>query len=234
MACNRELITNLNFGEKKIYSLDYFSGDYNHTLYLMKSNDDGSGRDKYYLQLYTIINGVPTLQGFIYFYLNEQYNSSHFIGMRVPEEFRNLNIGSLLMSLWIDFCLNYDYNYIGVNHKQNKPFLLYMLKQYSFDVYDLSLYDSRLDVIYIHRAIDLSDTTKYLTFKDKRHEKTFTQTNSFKMDNYKIVTDPFSVYETGKVILPLQNIKRNPVDYYLKDKDDAALRAEKVMSNHRK
>ena len=54
------------------------------------------------------------------------------------------------------------------------------------------------------------------------------------MDNYKIVTDPFSVYETGKVILPLQNIKRNPVDYYLKDKDDAALRAEKVMSNHRK
>ena len=107
-------------------------------------------------------------------------------------------------------------------------------KQYSFDVYDLSLYDSRLDVIYIHRAIDLSDTTKYLTFKDKHHEKTFTQTNSFKMDNYKIVTDPFSVYETGKVILPLQNIKRNPVDYYLKDKDDAALRAEKVMSNHRK
>ena len=32
---------------KTTYSNDYFSGDYNHEIYLMKANDDGSHRPKY-------------------------------------------------------------------------------------------------------------------------------------------------------------------------------------------
>lgn len=234
MALGEGLITKLDFGERKVFSTDYFSGDYNQTLYIKKSVDDGSGRDKYYLQLYTLINGEPVMQGFIYFYLDFKNSACHFIGMRVIEQYRNLNIGSLLVSVWIDFCLNYGIEYIGVNHKQNKPFLLYMLKKYSFDVFDLNLYKTRSDVITICRSVDLKDTTKYLMFKDKRHQKNFIQTNSFKADNYKVIEDLLGCYDLDQVILPLQDIRRNPVDYYLQDKEYAAYESTRVLTSHRK
>ena len=226
MALENGLITKLTPGERNIYSTDYFSGDYNQTLFIKKSVDDGSGKDKYYLQLYSIINGVPTMQGFLYFYLDIKNSACYFIGMKVPEEYRNLNIGSLLVSAWIDFCLNYNIDYIGVNHKQNKPFLLYMLKTYGFDVFDLSQYKTRKDVISICRSVDFDDITKYLMFKDEHHQKNFMQTNSFKMDNYEVLDDMIGCFELDQVILPLQDLKRKPVDYFLQDKEYASYRAQ--------
>ena len=81
---------------KTTYSTDYFSGDYNHEIYLMKANDDGSHRPKYYLRAVTNINGVEVIQGYLYFYIDYDTKTSEFIGIKVHEEFRDLNIGSLL------------------------------------------------------------------------------------------------------------------------------------------
>ena len=229
-----ELISKMQHGEKKLYDDNFFSGDYNQEIYLKKSFDDGSHKDKYYLEVYSKINGIYVMQGYIYFYLNKENRACNFIGMRVVEEYRNLNIGSLLVSSWIDFCLNNNYEFIGVHPKQKKPFILYMLKTYGFEVFDTNMYNTRSDVISICRAIDLDDTYKYLKFNNERHQRNFMQTNIYKSDNYKIVDDVFDVFELDKVIFPLQDITRKPADYYLQDKDYASERAIRTLTKHRK
>lgn len=228
------VIDNLEHGVKKLYDDNFFSGDYNQEMYIMKSVDDGSHKDKYYLEVYSNINGVYTMQGYIYFYLNVKDNSCSFIGMRVVEEYRNLNIGSLLVSAWIDFCLNNGYEFIGVHPKQKKPFLLYMLKTYAFDVFDKNMYKTRNDVISICRGIDIDDNNKYLMFKNERHQRNFMQTNIYKSDNYKIIDDLDEAIEIDKIIFPLQDVTRHPADYYLQDKDYAGYRSSKILTRHRK
>ena len=52
---------NLESGKRNIYSNDYFSGDYNQTIYLKKSIDDGSNKPKFYLSAFTNINGETNL-----------------------------------------------------------------------------------------------------------------------------------------------------------------------------
>ena len=155
-------------------------------MYLKQSADDGSHKDKFYLELYSNIDGKNIMQGYIYFFLDLNTRSCNFIGMQVLEKYRNLNMGSLLISAWINFCLNNGCEYIGVHPKQKKPFLLYLLKTYSFDVEDLSDYKKRSDVITICRSVDLEDTTKYLLFKDERHQRNFMQTNICARNEYKI------------------------------------------------
>ena len=141
----------LDNGIKNIYSQDYFSGDYNHEIYLMKANDDGSHRPKYYLRAVTNINGVEIIQGYLYFYIDYDTKTSEFIGIKVHEKFRDLNISSLLVSLWIDLCLNNGIDFLGSNKRQRKPFLIYLLKTYGFDILDKSLYEKSKDVISICR-----------------------------------------------------------------------------------
>lgn len=48
----------LDFGDKSLYSDSFFSGDFEHKLYLVRSNDDGSGKPKFYIWVTTMINGV--------------------------------------------------------------------------------------------------------------------------------------------------------------------------------
>ena len=69
--------------------------------------------------------------------------------MKTEEQFRNCNMGSLLISAWLDFCLNNGIEYIGVNNRQRKPFILYMLKTYAFDVVSYSewLTDLRNEIL---------------------------------------------------------------------------------------
>ena len=142
---------------KTTYSTDYFSGDYNHEIYLMKANDDGSHRPKYYLRAVTNINGVEVIQGYLYFYIDYDTKTSEFIGIKVHEEFRDLNIGSLLVSLWIDLCLNNGIDFLGSNKKQRKPFLIYLLKTFGFEILDKGLYKNSKDLISIcRRDNDLS------------------------------------------------------------------------------
>ena len=224
----------LDCNEKKLYSDSYYSGDFDQNLYLVKAKDDGSHKDKYYIWATTKINGVEVKQGHLYFYLDHDTKTSSFIGVKVVDEFRNLNIGSLLISSWIDICLNSGYDFLGVHDKQRKPFLLYLLKTYGFDILDKSLYDTRKDVISVCRREDYDDKSKLLLFRDFKHEKAFLGTNIYKSDNYEIIHSLDNVIYLDDVIMPLQGMKKNQVPYWLLDYDKANVKVKSIFNKHKK
>ena len=150
------------------------------------------------------------------------------------EKFRDLNIGSLLVSSWIDICLNSGYDFLGVHEKQRKPFLLYLLKTYGFDVLDQSLYNTRRDVISICRSKDFDDKRKLLLFRDSKHEKAFEGMKLTKTDNYEIIHDIGDFLYLDDVIMPLQSIKRDSVPYYLINYNKAKVKTKSVLDRHKK
>ena len=228
------LLEKMNEGDCYLYSSEYFSGNYNQNLYLKRSRDDGSGKIKLYIIATTNINGNLVQQGYLYFYLDPENKLSDFIGVGVGEEYRNLNIGSLLVASWIDICLNNGYDFLGANKKQRKPFLLYLLKTYGFEIFDKSLYAWRDDVISICRSLDVQDTRKLLIFKYLSHENRFIKTNIYKSDDYGIVHDEKGIVVLDKVILPLQSIKKDLVKYYLLDYSLAEEKTMRVINRHKK
>jgi len=224
----------LNDGDKELFSTDYFSGEYNHELYIKKSKEDGSKYPKFYILVYSKINGELIKQGYLYFYLDYANKASYFIGLKVEPQFRNLNIGSFLIANWIDLCLNNGYDILGTNDKQRKPFLLYLLKTYGFEILDKSLYSFRPDVISICRSSNFTDNRKFLLFRDSNHEDIFTKTNVYKTDNYEIIHNTEGFILLDNIILPLQSRKRNQVHYELLDYELAETKVDTVINKHKK
>ncbi len=225
---------NLDNGDKILYASGYYSGNYEQDLYLKKANNDSSNRAKYYISVYSTIDGQLRQQGYIYFYLDEKTKSSSFIGIKVEEEYRNLNIASFLVASWIDFCLNNSFDFLGVNPKQKKPFLIYLLKTYGFEILDKSLYDIRPDVISICRSLDKNDKRKFLVFREPKHEQRFKETKIFLSDNYVIAPNKDKLIFLDNIIMPLQSRKRNQVDYQLVNQDIAVEKTEEVINRHKK
>lgn len=227
-------LENLETGKRTLYSSGYFSGDYNQELYLKRAVDDGSNKPKFYISVFSNINDNLVQQGYLYFYLDFETKRSHFIGVKVEEEYRDLNIGSFLVASWIDFCLNNGFDFLGVNEKQRKPFLLYLLKTYGFEILDKSLYEVRPDVISICRSLDKNDKRKFLLFRDFKHEKNFIGTNIYKSDNYEIIHSDAGIMHLDDIILPLQDRKRNQVKYELLDLDLAESKTNTIISRHKR
>lgn len=228
------LIESLDEKRKVLYSDSYFSGDYNQEMYLKRAVDDTTNMPKYYLSVWTNINGQLVQQGYLYFYLDFKNKASFFIGVKVEEAYRNLKIGSFLVASWINLCLNNGYDFLGTNKKQRKPFLIYLLKTYGFEILDKTLYATRSEVIDICRSIDPNHKSKLLMFKDKKHENAFIRTNVYKSDNYEIIHSSNGVITLDRVLLPLQNSKRLAVNYELLDSDLAQYKTQNVLSLHRK
>lgn len=222
----------INNGFKLLYSEEYFSGPYNHNIYLIRANDDGSNKPKFYIRATTIINGIEIIQGYLYFYLDFENKTSSFIGVKVLEEFRDLNIGSLLISVWIDLCLNNGIDFLGTNRKQRKPFLIYLLKTYGFEIFDKSLYKTSDDVISICKRDN--DTSKLLLFRNSKLERDFKSTNIFEIDNYQIIKSLEGVNHLDDVIMPLQNSSIKNISYDLNDYNKANEKVIKVLNRHRK
>ena len=225
---------NIPEGDRILYKDNVFSGDYDQQLFVKRAVDDGSNRPKFYISAFSPKDGDLSMQGYMYFYLDQEQKRSDFIGIKVYPEFRDLNIGSFLVASWIDMCLNNGYDFLGVNPKQRKPFLLYLLKTYGFEILDKSLYETRPEVITICRSLDNLDKTKYLSFKDPKHEKVFTGTNSFKEDNYSIIHTMSGYVSLDNVLLPLQNQKRLHADYQMLDRELAEEKAESTINKHTK
>lgn len=225
------ILENMNPKDQIIYDDRAFSGDFDQTLYLKKATGNANQDPMFYIRAFTQINGEPTQQGYIYFHLNSENKSSNFIGVKVEEEFRNLNIASFLVASWIDLCLNNGYDFLGANQKQRKPFLLYLLKRYGFEVLDKSLYETRPDVIAICRDFE-APKKKLLLIKDEKHKKAFSKTNIFKEDNYHIVHDTHGIVVLDNIILPLQGAKKANIHYSLLDEVLATKKTETTLKNH--
>ena len=224
----------LELGDLTFYRDGFYSGEYNQSLHLKKAKGEDIELPKIFLGIYSNINGRLERQGYVYFYLDKKAKKAYFIGMKVENEYRNLNIGSLLIASWIDLCMNNGYETLGLNYKQKKPFIIYLLKTYGFEVLDITEYNKRKDVITICRSEDESDNSKLLFFNDQKHEKRFTQMNVYKEDNYSIIHSKEGVIELDDIILPLQGIKKNHVDYELLDFLLAEERVTSTIGNHRR
>ena len=129
-------------------------------------------------------------------------------------------------------CLNNGIDFLGSNKRQRKPFLIYLLKTYGFDILDKSLYEKSKDVISICRRGE--DTSKLLLFRDSKHERNFKQTNIFETDNYEIITSLDGVNHLDDIIMPLQDFRRKKISYDLIDYDKANVKVKRVLKNHRK
>lgn len=154
-------------------------------LFFQKSIMKMNGKTQYFLKSY--INGKNVdCQGYIYFYLNQDLKVSDFIGVYVKPEYRNTGVASFLVASWIQFCFNNGYDFLGTNKKQRKPFLLYLLKTYGFEILDSNIYKSSKHVIHICKQKE--SNTKYLLFENKLEQENFMKGKVAKEDNYQVVS----------------------------------------------
>ncbi len=141
--------------------------------------------DQYFIKIYDKDMGCV---GYIYFYLDFNTKECHYIGMYVKDEYRNLGFASLLMSYWLQLCLDNDFYSCKTNKKQRKPFLLYLLKTYGFEIPNPTIYRISPHLISIYK--DLDSSLKCLLFKNELQAENFKHSSIMHGDNYQIITNP--------------------------------------------
>ena len=215
----------LGFGQ--VFMLDRIPIDTKHELHikLEKTFHEVSNRDIYYIKLYLAGNDIYKSIGYMYFYLNqldECINASTYVGTYIDPEYRSSGLASLLLSYWICLTRENNCDTLTTIKKQRKPFLVYMLKKYGFDIADINEYLTATDKIYICRRSN--DKTKYLLFESLRERLDFMCEKVYRCDNYKIIPTtledrPWDVSVLDKVLLNrIHNLKNFDTSYNLAEK----------------
>lgn len=133
------VLDNIEYDKNYIYDDSFCYKGLKQRICLQKSHMKQKNVNQYFLKAYVIDNSNLICQGYIYFYLNPLIKTSDFIGVYIKPEYRNEGLASLLVSAWIQFCLNNNYNFLGTIKTQRKPFLLYLLKTYGFEILDTNI-----------------------------------------------------------------------------------------------
>ncbi len=194
-------------------------------IYCSKSYFKQNGKDQYFMKIMKInVNEDMECVGYIYFYVNFLSKESSFIGEYINPDFRNKHFASLLLSLYIKMSLDSDITNLDTNKKQRKPFLLYMLKRYLYEIEDVSKYRSN-NTIFICKKDD--DDTKYLYFMDDVRQKSFLSSSIFSSDNYEIL----SILSHDTRVLN-QVLLSYP--YYLTDNDYAYVKSRLTIDKFKK
>lgn len=155
---------------------------------LRKSKQLNTKNDYYYLDLYYEKNPLEIArQGYIYFYVDFDTKESMFVGVYVKPEFRNLGLASLLVSSWIQICLNNNIDFLKTIKKQRKPFMIYLLKRFGFEIRNPEVYDTDNRVVCICQKEE--DYAKYLYFRDEYEKRSFEGSNIMREDNYSILDE---------------------------------------------
>ena len=196
---------------RELYKEGFFSGDYDQDLYLKRAEIDQKNIPTYFL---SACSKKGEVQGYLYYNLDKEKKESKFIGIKVEPKYRNLNMASFLVSSWIDMCLNNGYEMLGMNERQRKPFFIYLLKKYQFEVPDLSMYETRPDIVAICRNDTFKNNyIKYVLFKSPHEEKQFSHYKLLKEDIYSIVKpkNPVDI-KIGNTFLDIYGQKMGIVD----------------------
>ncbi len=179
------VLNNIPYKENIILNNNLKYHDFHQQITLTKYFCNSDLNDRYYLRLNINNNGELINQGYLYFYLDSKSLDSKFIGIGVNPEYRNSGVASLLIANWIQFCFDEGFFNLQTIRKQRKPFLLYLLKKFCFDLNNLNKYYTSSKTVHICRKEGSSN--KYLIFANKHEEERFSRSNVMKKDNYKII-----------------------------------------------
>lgn len=220
------LLQQLDYNEQKLINDNYIiQGDIIRT-YLSKSYCSSSKRDQYFITLYKVnSNSNMNCLGYIYFYLNFETKTSEYIGTFIKPEYRSNGLASLLTSSWIKLCLDYNINNLKTIRKQRKPFLIYLLKTYTFELPDISFYQISDSNIHIYKKDNSKE--KYLLFENLKQRDTFKQGKIFSADNYQIINEPDSLHEKLDTVILSKK-------YVIQDQERAYQKALRVEKEHQK
>lgn len=220
------LLQQLDYNDMKIINGDLvFQGSVQRT-YIKRTYHAVSNRDQYFIYLYKINENVDMdCQGYIYFYLNFESKTSEYIGSFIKPEYRSNGLASLLTSSWIKLCLDYDINHLKTTRKQRKPFLLYLLKTYTFELPDISFYQISDSSIHLFRKENFN--TKYLLFDNQRQQESFKRGKIYQADNYSIINNADSSYQKLDTVILSQR-------YFLQDEETAYQKALRIEKEHLK
>lgn len=195
-------------------------------IYFSKSYFPMNNQDQYFFKMYRFNeNKKMVCLGYVYFYLDFENRKSTFIGALVKREYRGLGYSSVLTAYWIKFCLDNGFETIITYNRQRKPFLLYMLKKFSFEIEDELLYDISPHVIYICKNAE--NKNKCLIFRNKLEQQSFINGTIFKEDNYEVLDELSSGYQIVDRVL-LSNI------YQMQDLEKAYSRSLEKRDKHKK
>ena len=221
-----EFLQNLPYDTLVLIDENLSYEGFKQTIYLIKTYCIGEKRDVYHLKSYiTLENGKEIIQGYIYFYLSFSTRQCKFCGIFINPNFRNKGIASLLTSSWIRLCLDNNISCLDTIKRQRKPFLIYLLKTYSFEIQKTDLYTTDRKVITV--CSSLKDKSKYLLFKDKGFQEEFVHTVVMAHDNYSIIES------LGEDFTPLDDVimlRR----YDMQDENQAYSKALSVYRKHQR
>ena len=207
----------------KSYAIDRFEDGFGEwKVCLEKSYFPQKELDQYFVKIYK--RGLKNFEclGYVYFYLDLKTKKSTYIGLYVKDEWRNKGLASLLMAYYITLMLDNNYLDIRTNFKQRKPFLLYLLKKFSFELNDIGLYQTSINVVSLYR--NFKDNYKYLLFKNPVERDSFKKGTIMQGDNYVVLSQKEEGLEfLDNVILSMQ--------YLLQDENEAYQRALSKINN---
>ncbi len=220
-----QIIKNLTYNKKFLLKDDLQFKTYRQGLFLSRHSCQADINDRYYLNIKLLEDNKSLVnQGYLYFYINFDKLQSELIGMAIDPKYRNCGLASLLISSWIQLCLEQGIENLKTIPKQRKPFLLYLLKKYAFEIENIETYETSSRLVYICRETDTA--YKLIMFKDKREEKLFSNSNVMKEDNYRIIeslTDDIKIID--KVVL------YSP--YFLQDNEFAYQKSLSIYNQHK-
>lgn len=155
-------------------------------VFFEKTRFNEANVDQYFIKIFRVLpDGNYVCQGYIYFYLDFLNRSSNFIGLYTNPLFRNEGLGQLLISYWVTLCLDNGIYKLDTIQKQRKPFIIYLLKKFKFDLHNIQTYETSPNTISICQTPIID--AKCLHFKNPRQAETFRKGKINAGDNYFIL-----------------------------------------------
>ena len=201
------MLDRIEYGKKGVKIEDIpISNSCYYTVNLEKSYFKKNNVDQYFIKVYrTELSKTSCIReniGYIYFYLDQVCKKSSYIGTYVKPEYRSIGLASLLTAYWIKICLDDGFDFLTTNKVQRKPYLLYILKKYFFEIADTDKYSLSKHTIHICKD---GDEEKFLLFKNREMARNFQHGKIYQEDNYKIMF--FDDLCNGIVLDDVQNEK---------------------------
>lgn len=137
--------------------------------------------DQYFVKIGKVRKNNIAKAGYMYFCMDRTNKEAYYIGSYINPKYRQQGLSTLLTSYWIKLCLDNGITNLATIARQRKPFILYVLKKFSFDVRNILMYQmgNNVDI-----CLQPNDNKKYLHFENKAMEIDFKESSIAQNDNF--------------------------------------------------